>query len=182
LLAFVRERHGALLFSEDGATIDEQVAALLQGPPRRTIATAESCTGGLLAGRLTERPGSSDYVLGGVVAYANEAKRALAGVDPALLSRTGAVSPEVADALADGAIERFGADVGVGVTGIAGPGGGTEEKPVGLVYVSVAARDGARVARRLQLPGGRADVRDRTTTVALHLLRRLLMGQPDGPG
>jgi competence/damage-inducible protein CinA-like protein len=181
-LAFVRERHGALLFSEDGATIDEQVAALLQGPPRRTIATAESCTGGLLAGRLTERPGSSDYVLGGVVAYANGAKRALAGVDPALLSRVGAVSPEVADALADGAVERFGADVGVGVTGIAGPGGGTEEKPVGLVYVSVAARDGARIARRLQLPGGRADVRDRTTTVAMHLLRRLLLGQADDAG
>jgi nicotinamide-nucleotide amidase len=130
---FVRERHGAQLFSEDGATIDEQVAALLRGPPRRTIATAESCTAGLLAARLTERPGASDYVLGGVVAYANEAKAALAGVDPALLARVGAVSPEVAGALADGAIERFGADVGVGVTGIAGPGGGTPEKPVGLV-------------------------------------------------
>jgi nicotinamide-nucleotide amidase len=181
-LSFVRERHGALLFSEDGATIDEQVAALLRGPPRRTIATAESCTGGLLAARLTERPGSSDYVLGGLVVYANEAKIASAGVDPALLARVGAVSPEVADALADGAIERLGADVGVGVTGIAGPGGSTPEKPVGLVYVAVAARDGARVARRLQLPGGRADVRDRTTTVALHLVRRLLRGDMDGTG
>jgi len=178
--AFVRARHGTQLFSEDGTTIDEQVAALLAGPPPRTVAVAESCTGGLLAGRLTERPGSSEYVLGGLVVYANEAKVALAGVDPALLARCGAVSAEVADALADGARERFGAEVGVGVTGIAGPGGGTEEKPVGRVHGAVAARDGRRLARRVDLPGGRADVRDRTTTVALHLLRRLLGGEEDG--
>ncbi len=176
---FVRARHGAQLFSEDGATIDDQVAALLSGPPARTVAVAESCTGGLLAGRLTERPGSSAYVRGGAVVYSNEAKTALAGVDPALIVAHGAVSAEVADALADGAIARFGADVGIGVTGIAGPGGGTPEKPVGRVHVAVAARDGARVARRLELPGGRADVRDRTTTVALHLLRRLLVGEAD---
>jgi len=178
--ALVRARHAAQLFSEDGSTIDEQVAALLSGPPPRTVAVAESCTGGLLAGRLTERPGSSGYVLGGVVAYANAAKAALAGVDEALIERAGAVSAEVADALADGALARFGADVGIGVTGIAGPGGGTPEKPVGRVHVAVAARDGARVARRLDLPGGRADVRDRATTIALHLLRRLLLGQTDG--
>jgi nicotinamide-nucleotide amidase len=178
-VAFVRARHAAQLFSEDGSTIDEQVAALLRGPPLRTIAVAESCTGGLLAGRLTERAGSSAHVLGGVVVYSNEAKSALAGVDPALIAACGAVSAEVADALADGALARFGADVGVGVTGIAGPGGGTPEKPVGRVHVAVAAADGARVARRLDLPGGRADVRDRTTTVALHLLRRLLLGQTD---
>jgi nicotinamide-nucleotide amidase len=180
---FVRERHGAQLFSEDGSTVDDQVAALLAGPPRRTIATAESCTAGLLAARLTDRPGSSDYLLGGLVTYADEAKSALAGVDPALLERVGAVSSDVAEALADGAIARFGADVGVGVTGIAGPGGGTPEKPVGLVYVSVADTGGARLTRRLQLPGGRSDVRDRTTTVALHLLRRLLRGElEDGSG
>jgi nicotinamide-nucleotide amidase len=173
----IRARHGALLFSEDGSTIDEQVAALLSGPPPRTIAVAESCTGGLLAGRLTERPGSSAYVLGGVVVYADEAKAALAGVDPALIARAGAVSAEVADALADGALARFGADVGIGVTGIAGPGGGTADKPVGRVHVAVAERDGRRLARRLDLPGGRADVRDRTTTLALHLLRRLLLGE-----
>lgn len=177
--AFVRERHGAQLFSEDGTTIDEQVAALLLGPPLRTVATAESCTGGLLAGRLTERPGSSAYVLGGLVVYSDEAKTALAGVDPALIERVGAVSPEVAEALADGALARLGADVGIGVTGIAGPGGGTPEKPVGLVYVTVAARDGARLTRKLDLPGSRSDVRDRTTTVALHLLRRLLRGEPE---
>lgn len=178
-VAFVRERHGAQLFSEDGSTIDDQVAALLSGPPLRTVAVAESCTGGLLAGRLTERPGSSAYVLGGATVYSNAAKHALADVDPALIAQHGAVSAEVADALADGAIARFGADVGIGVTGIAGPGGGTPEKPVGRVHVAVADRAGARVARRLDLPGGRADVRDRTTTVALHLLRRLLLGAAD---
>ncbi len=175
--AFVRERHGDLLFSPDGTTIDEQVATLLLGPPGRTVATAESCTGGLLAGRLTERAGSSAYVLGGLVVYSNEAKTALAGVDAELIKRVGAVSPEVAEALADGALARLGADVGIGVTGIAGPGGGTPEKPVGLVYVSVATRDGARVTRKLNLPGSRSDVRERTTTVALHMLRRLLRGE-----
>jgi len=180
--AVVRERHRPQLFSEDGSTIDEQVAALLNGPPVRTIAIAESCTGGLLAGRLTDRPGSSAYVLGGVVAYANEAKVALAGVDPGLIERHGAVSAEVADALADGAIARFGADVGIGVTGVAGPDGGTPEKPVGRVHVAVATAEGGRLTRQLDLPGGRADVRDRTTTLALHLLRRLLLGEPDAPG
>lgn len=176
---FIRTRHGAQLFSEDGTTIDDQVATLLSGPPLRTVAVAESCTGGLLAGRLTDRPGSSAYVLGGVVVYSNEAKVASAGVDAALIERVGAVSAEVADALADGALGRFGADVGIGVTGIAGPGGGTPEKPVGRVHVAVADRAGARVARKLDLPGSRPDVRDRTTTVALHLLRRLLLGQLD---
>lgn len=176
---FVADRHGRQLFSTDGATVDEQVAQLLAGPPVRTIATAESCTGGLLAARLTERPGSSAYVRGGLVVYANEAKTALAGVDPQLIARVGAVSAEVAEALADGAIERLGSDVGVGVTGIAGPGGATPEKPVGLVYVAVALRDGPRITRRVLLPGGRADVRDRTTTVALPLLRRLLRGEAD---
>jgi nicotinamide-nucleotide amidase len=178
----VRARHAAQLFSEDGATIDEQVAALLSGSPVRTVAVAESCTGGLLAARLTERPGSSAYVAGGVVVYSNEAKTALAGVDPALIERCGAVSAEVADALADGALARFGADLGIGVTGIAGPGGGTPEKPVGRVHVVVADSDGRRVARKLDLPGSRPDVRDRTTTVALHLLRRLLRGEVDDAG
>jgi nicotinamide-nucleotide amidase len=177
----IRGRHAAQLFSEDGSTIDEQVAALLSGPPARTIAVAESCTGGLLAGRLTERPGSSAYMAGGVVVYSNEAKTALAGVDPQLIAAHGAVSAEVADALAEGALARFDADVGVGVTGVAGPSGGTPEKPVGRVHVAVASRDGGRVARRLDLPGGRADVRDRATTIALHLLRRLLRGELDGP-
>ncbi|MCA1683232.1 MAG: nicotinamide-nucleotide amidohydrolase family protein, partial [Actinobacteria bacterium] len=146
---------------------------LLRGASE-TIAVAESCTGGLLSARLTERPGSSEVVGGGLVVYSNEAKIALAGVDPALIEAHGAVSREVAEALADGARARLQADVGVGVTGIAGPGGGTEEKPVGLVWLSVAHRDGRRLTRSVNLPGGRADVRDRSTTVALHLVRRLL--------
>ena len=120
--AAVLERHGPQVFARDGETIDELVAAALLGPPVRTVATAESCTGGLMAARLTDRAGSSAYALGGVTAYSNEAKVALAGVPAALIERHGAVSPEVASALADGAVERFGADVGIGITGIAGPG------------------------------------------------------------
>jgi nicotinamide-nucleotide amidase len=171
----VRERHPDTLFSADGTTVDEQVAALLT-ERGWTIAVAESCTGGLMSARLTDLAGSSAYVLGGLVVYADEAKVRLAGVDPALIERAGAVSTEVADALADGARAALGADVGVGITGIAGPGGGTEDKPVGTVCFSIVSPDGARVTRRMRLPGGRADVRDRSTTVALHLLRRLLTG------
>jgi len=138
-----------------------------------TIATAESCTAGLLAARLTERAGSSAYVLGGLVVYSNEAKHALAGVPTELIERVGAVSAEVAAALADGARGRLGADLGVGITGVAGPGGGSEEKPVGLVHLCVT--DGSRtLARQVQLPGSRADVRARAVAVALHLIRRLL--------
>jgi nicotinamide-nucleotide amidase len=170
----VRRRHSRTLFSEDGRTVDQQVADLLRSRGW-TIATAESCTGGLLAGRLTELAGSSDYVLGGLVVYSNEAKTALAGVDPSLIAQVGAVSVEVAEALADGARTRVGADVGVGITGIAGPGGGTAEKPVGLVCFSVAGPDGSRITRSTNLPGGRADIRDRSTTVAMHLVRRLLV-------
>ncbi len=175
-VAAVRARHAEQLFSEDGSTIDEQVAALLrgeQGVPARTVATAESCTGGLLASRLTDPPGASRYVRGGLVVYSNEAKVALAGVPAELIERHGAVSAEVAEALAEGARERLGADVGVGVTGIAGPGGGTPEKPVGTVYLCVITTDGS-LARAVTLPGGRPDVRERATTVALHMVRRLL--------
>jgi nicotinamide-nucleotide amidase len=116
-------------------------------------------------------------VLGGLVVYSNEAKTALAGVSADLIERVGAVSTEVAEALADGARSRLGAEVGVGSTGIAGPGGGTATKPVGLVCFSVAGPDGARLTRSSRLPGGRADVRDRSTTVAMHLVRRLLRGE-----
>jgi competence/damage-inducible protein CinA-like protein len=177
--AAVLERHGPTVFARDGETIDELVATALLGPPVRTVAVAESCTGGLMAGRLTDRAGSSAYVLGGLTVYSNEAKVSLAGVDAGLIERHGAVSPEVAVALADGAVERLGADLGIGITGIAGPGGGTEAKPVGTVCLSVAERGGARIDRALQLPGNRAMVRERTTTVAMHLLRRLLDGRPD---
>ena len=178
LVALVRERHADTLFSVDGRSVDQLVADGLRAHGW-TIATAESCTGGLLGGRLTELPGSSDYVQGGLIVYADEAKVALAGVDGELLARHGAVSTEVAEALADGARARLDADLGVGITGIAGPGGGTEDKPVGLVCFSVAGPDGARLTRSLRLPGGRFDVRDRSTTVALHLVRRLLDGDTD---
>jgi nicotinamide-nucleotide amidase len=180
LVGLIRKRHSDTLYSDDGTSVDEQVATLLRDGGL-AIGAAESCTGGLLTGRLTERPGSSAYVTGGLVVYANEAKSSLAHVDPELIERHGAVSTEVADALATGAIAALGTDVGVGVTGIAGPDGGTPEKPVGFVCVSVAKRDGARLTRSMQLPGSRADVRDRTTTVAMHLLRRLLLGESD-PG
>ena len=170
----VRERHPDSLFSEDGSTVDEQVAALLKGPPVRMVATAESCTAGLLAARLTERPGSSAYVLGGVVVYSNAAKVAQAGVAPGLIERHGAVSAEVAEALAAGAVSRFGSDYGIGVTGIAGPDGGTPEKPVGTVCFAIAGRDGPPLTRTILLPGGRSDVRERSVTTALHLLRRVL--------
>ena len=134
---------------------------------------AESCTAGLLAARLTDRAGSSDYVAGGVVSYSNEAKTELLGVDPALIEAHGAVSEPVAEAMVAGALRRFGADTAVAITGIAGPGGGTEEKPVGTVCFSVTA-GGRTDTRMLRLPGNRSDVRERSTTVAMHLLRRLL--------
>jgi nicotinamide-nucleotide amidase len=178
LVEFIASRHADTLYSRDGSTIDEQVASLLTG---RTLAVAESCTGGLLSARLTDRPGSSAYFAGGVVAYSNEAKSAIVGVDPELIAQFGAVSTEVAEALADGAIGRFGTEIGVGLTGIAGPDGGSDEKPVGLVCFSVAARDGARITRSARLPGGRADVRDRATTLSMHLIRRLLLGETDAP-
>jgi nicotinamide-nucleotide amidase len=171
LLELLRERHGREIFSEDGSSIDDQVLNLLAG---RRVATAESCTAGLLAARLTERPGSSEYVMGGVVAYSNQAKVELLGVDPALIEEHGAVSEPVADAMAEGALRRFEADTSVAITGIAGPGGGTEEKPVGTVCWSVRTADGRGITRTLRLPGDRADIRDRSTTVAMHLLRRVV--------
>lgn len=169
----IARRHSDTLFSTDGTSVDDQVAALLQG---HTVATAESCTGGLIAARLTQRPGSSAYVTGATVAYANAAKESLLGVDPELIERHGAVSDEVAEAMAGGALERHGVDVAVSVTGVAGPDGGTEDKPVGTVCFCAALADGPRLPRRLQMPGSREDIRDRSTTVAMHMLRVLLGG------
>ena len=173
---FLTARHPDQLFSPDGSTVDEQVGESLVRSGR-TVAVAESCTGGLMSARLTERGGSSEYFLGGAVVYSNEAKVSLAGVDPDLIERYGAVSEEVAEALASGAAARFDADFGIGITGIAGPGGGTEEKPVGTVCFSIYSRDGTRLTRRLRLPGSRSDIRERSTTVAMHLLRRLVLGE-----
>jgi nicotinamide-nucleotide amidase len=169
---FVRERHRKTLFSENGATIDQQVVELLRG---RMVAVAESCTGGLMAARLTEQPGSSTYFAGGFAVYSNQAKVSLAGVDATLIERFGAVSEPVAEALADGAARQLDADFGIGITGIAGPDGGTDEKPVGTVCFCVSAPSGQRITRTSRLPGSRPDVRDRATTVALHLLRALLL-------
>jgi nicotinamide-nucleotide amidase len=173
LLELLRERHGREIFSEDGTRVDDQIAQLLAG---RRIATAESCTGGLLAARLTDLAGSSAYVAGGVVSYANEAKTDLLGVDAELIAEHGAVSEPVAEAMADGALGRFGADTAIAITGIAGPGGGTDEKPVGTVCFTVKLADGETYTRTLRLPGDRSDIRERSTTVAMHMLRRALTG------
>ena len=169
----LRQRHERHLFSLDGETIDSQVAKLLAG---RRLGLAESCSGGLLAARITNLPGASAYMAGGVVSYSNEAKVELLGVDPALIEAKGAVSPEVAEAMALGALERFGADVAVAITGIAGPGGGTEEKPVGYVCFNARLADGTSISRDPVIPGGRADIRERSALIGMHLLRMLLGG------
>ena len=175
LAAALATEYAGTLFST-GPTLDELVARAFadQG---LTVATAESCTGGLLAARLTEQPGSSAWLLGGVVAYANSAKEQLLDVPADLLAEHGAVSAQVAVALAQGARARFGADVGVGITGIAGPGGGSSDKPVGTVHVSVVADD-RRELRALRLAGSRSAIRDRSVTTAMHLLRQTLLGGP----
>jgi nicotinamide-nucleotide amidase len=171
LVAELERRHPRELYSSDGTTVDEQVADLLGA---RRIGLGESCTAGLLAGRLTDRAGASDYVAGGIVAYSDAAKVEVLGVEAELIQQHGAVSPEVARAMADGARQRFGADVGVGITGVAGPGGGTEAKPVGYVCLCVTTASGHVLARDPVLPGDRASIRERSVTVAMHLLRRLL--------
>ena len=169
--------HRRRLVSADGTTTDELLARVL-GEQGLTVATGESCTGGLLAGRLVDRPGSSSYVAGGVVAYSDEAKTSLLGVPAEMIETHGAVSPEVARALADGARERFGADIGIGITGVAGPDGGTEAKPVGYVCFCVTTREGGVLARDPQLPGGRSDVRERSVDLGMHLLLRAAGGSP----
>jgi nicotinamide-nucleotide amidase len=165
-------RFAADLFARD----DRSVAELVLDRCRElglTLATAESCTGGLVAAELTEIPGSSDAFVGSIVAYSNEVKGSALRVPEALLEPHGAVSEEVARAMAEGVRERLGADVAISVTGVAGPGGGTTEKPVGLVYVGVSGPEGTDV-RELRLPGSRREVRERATAVSLHEVRRLL--------
>jgi competence/damage-inducible protein CinA-like protein len=165
-------RFAADLFARD----DRSVAELVLDRCRElglTLATAESCTGGLVAAELTEIPGSSDAFVGSIVAYSNEVKGSTLGVPEALLEAHGAVSEEVARAMAEGVRERLGADVAISVTGVAGPGGGTAEKPVGLVYVGVSGPDGTEM-RELRLSGSRREVRERATAVSLHEVRRLL--------
>jgi nicotinamide-nucleotide amidase len=149
------------------------VAKLLAG---RRLGLAESCSGGLMAARITNVPGASDYFAGGVVSYSDAAKAELLGIDPTLIAAHGAVSPEVAEAMARGALERFGADIAVAITGIAGPDGGTEEKPVGYVCFHALLAEGPAIARDPVIPGGREDIRERSALVGMHLLRMLLTG------
>ena len=164
---------GEHLYSTEGETMEEVVARVLT-ENRATIAVAESCTGGLLAERLTNTPGSSVYFLGGVVCYSNELKSALVDVPAEMIEAKGAVSPEVALALAEGIRKRTGATIGVGVTGIAGPGGGTPEKPVGLVHIGIADERGPR-ERRFQFPGDRERIRMHASQTALDSVRRYFL-------
>jgi len=165
---------GAPVFSSDGRTVDDVVADGLR-EHGLTLAVAESCTGGLLGARLTERPGSSDYFLGGVISYADEVKIGLLDVPAGMLAQHGAVSEEVAGAMAAGARAATGSDYALAVSGVAGPDGGTPEKPVGLVYVACDGPRRTTVVRGLY-PGDRASVRDYSVSTALHLLRRELAG------
>lgn len=163
---------GAPVFSTDGRTVDEILADELRAAGA-SVSVAESCTGGLLGGRLTELPGSSDYVLGGVISYANDVKEQVLGVPPELLRRVGAVSPEVAQAMAEGVRRLTGSTYALSVTGIAGPTGGTQEKPLGLVYHACAGPVDT-VVRRASYPGGREAVRRRAVVGALHQLLETL--------
>jgi nicotinamide-nucleotide amidase len=169
--AALREAFAGELFAEDERPVEELVLDRCRALGL-TLAAAESCTGGLVSARLTAVPGASDVFLGGVVAYSNEVKLRELGVPPEVLEQHGAVSAEAAEAMAEGARAALGADVAVAVTGVAGPGGGTPEKPVGLVFVTVA-RPQERSTQRLVFSGDREAVRTRATAVALHALRRL---------
>jgi competence/damage-inducible protein CinA-like protein len=165
------------LYSRDERPVEEHVLALCRAQGL-TLATAESETGGMIASRLTSVPGASDVFVGGVVAYANEVKERQLGVPRGVLVAPGAVSAEAAEAMARGARERLGADVAVAVTGIAGPGGGTQDKPVGLVYLHAEGPDGG-IGREFGFPGDRDSIRARSTVGALHLVRRLLTRSGD---
>ncbi len=172
LAAALREPLERYLFSEDERTIAEIVLGLCRERGLR-LATAESCTGGLVAARLTDVPGSSDVLVGGIVAYANDVKTGELAVPESLIAAHGAVSAEVAGAMAVGVRRRLGVDVGIAVTGVAGPDGGTEAKPVGLVHLHVSTPDHER-GDEFSFPGDRETIRTRATVAALHLTRRVL--------
>jgi nicotinamide-nucleotide amidase len=170
----LRERLPGRIFSEDGRELPAVVSALLL-ERGLSLAVAESCTGGLLSARLTDVPGASGFLERSFVTYSNRSKVEELGIDAGLVESLGAVSTEVAAAMAAGARRVAGAQVGVGITGIAGPEGGTDDKPVGLVYVALDGEAGTRV-RRARYPGGRERVRFQATQVALEMLRRGLLG------
>jgi nicotinamide-nucleotide amidase len=168
------------VYSTDGRTLEQVVGDRLRARGWR-LATAESCTGGLVASRLTDVAGSSDYVDRGFVCYSNRAKSEVLGVPEALIGAHGAVSEPVAVAMADGARQRAGADIAVGITGIAGPGGGSEQKPVGTVVVAIAVSGAGRGAvKTFRFPGGREQVKFQSSQAALNMLRRALEPEADG--
>ena len=172
----LREVLGEAVYSDDGRPIEALVGDLLRSKGL-TIAVAESCTGGLLGSRLTDVPGSSEYVDRGVICYSNRAKTESLGVPEALINEHGAVSEEVARAMADGVRVQARTHVGIGITGIAGPGGGTPEKPVGTVAIAVVVDLAARV-RTFQFVGDREQVKFQATQAALNMLRLMLISDP----
>lgn len=169
----IRDRVGQWLYGVDDETLESVVGRLCISKGLK-IATAESCTGGLIASRITDVPGSSETFVEGLVCYANEAKTDLLGVPPDVIARHGAVSEEVAIAMAEGARLRAGADIAISDTGIAGPGGGSDEKPVGLVFVGIATASGARAERNL-FAGSRATIKLRASQAALAMLRKVVI-------
>ena len=169
----IEDELGDAIFSRKGETIEQIVSYLLQ-MRGMTLAVAESCTGGLLAERITSLSGSSRYFLGGAVVYSNELKTQFANVPKALIDKHGAVSREVATAMAEGIRKRCLASYGIGITGVAGPSGGTEQKPVGLVYIALAEEEGTQVAER-NFPGDRKRIRQFATQQALEMIRRALL-------
>jgi nicotinamide-nucleotide amidase len=172
--AEIREKLGDAVYGADGMELEEVIGALLK-QRKLMLAVAESCTGGLVGARLTNIAGSSEYFERGVVAYSNRAKTELLGVPQELIDRSGAVSSEVAAAMAQGIRQAAHADLGLSVTGIAGPGGGTEKKPVGLVYIALASQQGTKTAEH-RFPGDREQVRLRASQMALDMVRRYLIG------
>ena len=169
----VAERLGEVVYGYDDETLESVLVKLLR-ERGKSVATAESCTGGMLAARITEVPGSSEVFPGGVVSYSNPAKATLVSVPPEMIEAYGAVSPQVAEKLAEGARHRFQTDYGIGITGIAGPGGGTANKPVGLVFIAIADSDGVR-AEEAHFAGSRHVIRFRSTQTALVMLRSRVM-------
>jgi nicotinamide-nucleotide amidase len=172
----VREKLGAAIFSADGSDLEEAVVKLLT-ERKQALAVAESCTGGYLAHRITNVPGSSAVFLGGCVTYSNEAKVTMLGVDLGLIERDGAVSKQVATAMAEGALENTKADFALATTGIAGPTGGTEEKPVGTVFIALAAKDRPVSVQKRFFPDDRPTFKGLATQAALEMLRRRLLSE-----
>jgi len=171
----VRPKLDEALYAEDDTDLDVVVGRMLRDR-QMTISVAESCTGGLLAKRLTDAAGASSYVVSGYVVYANRAKTELLGVDPLLIDEHGAVSEPVARAMADGALARSGTDCAIAITGIAGPDGGTPEKPVGLVWLAVAMKGSETLSRKIRLMGSREMIRARAAQAGLNMLRLRLLG------